>query len=132
MRGAATTGGRAAVVLGVESSARERVWRSSAGPDDFSLTLSREFENGWELGGFFTLTDVSAEDFGEGSFDKGILLTVPLGWIMGQPSRSNFSTTLRPIQRDGGQRLEVPGRVYDPIRQQHARALTRQWERVWQ
>jgi len=103
-----------------------------AGDKGATFTLSREFDNGWELGGFFTLTDVSAEDFGEGSFDKGILLTIPLGWVLGQPNRSSLSTTIRSLQRDGGQRLEVPGRLYDPIRQDHARALTRQWERVWQ
>jgi hypothetical protein len=31
----------------------------------------------------------SAEQFGEGSFDKGIELTVPLSWFIGQPSRRN-------------------------------------------
>lgn len=103
-----------------------------AGDQGATFTLSREFENGWKLGGFFTLTDVSAEEFGEGSFDKGILLTIPVGWILGQPNRTGLSTTIRPIQRDGGQRLEVPGRLYDPIRREHSRALTRQWERVWQ
>ena len=30
------------------------------------------------IGAFVTRTDVSEEDFGEGSYDKGILLTVPL------------------------------------------------------
>jgi hypothetical protein len=108
------------------------VGRYLAGDVGATFTLSREFDNGWMLGGFFTLTDVSSEEFGEGSFDKGILLSVPLGWILGQPNRNTFATTLRPVQRDGGQRLSVPGRLYDPIRQQHARALTRQWERVWQ
>lgn len=103
-----------------------------AGDKGATFTLSREFGNGWKLGGFFTLTDVSAEEFGEGSFDKGIMLTIPAGWILGQPNRTALSTTIRPLQRDGGQRLEVPGRLYDPVRAQHARALTRQWERVWQ
>lgn len=108
------------------------VGRYLAGDVGATFTLSREFENGWELGGFFTLTDVSSEDFGEGSFDKGIMFTIPVGWLMGKPNRNTLSTTIRPIQRDGGQRLEVPGRLYDPIRKEHARALTRQWERVWQ
>lgn len=108
------------------------VGRYLAGDVGATFTLSREFENGWELGAFFTLTDVSAADFGEGSFDKGIMLTIPVGWILGQPNQGTLSTVLRPIQRDGGQRLRVPGRLYDPVRKAHARALTRQWERVWQ
>jgi hypothetical protein len=103
-----------------------------AGDQGATFTLSREFENGWTLGGFFTLTDVSAEEFGEGSFDKGILLSIPVGWILGQPNRTELSTVIRPLQRDGGQRLSVQGRLYDPIRREHARALTQQWERVWQ
>ncbi len=108
------------------------VGRYLAGDTGATFTLSREFDNGWELGAFFTLTDVSSEDFGEGSFDKGILLSIPVGWLLGSPSKAGLSTTIRPVQRDGGQRLSVPGRLYDPVRAQHARALTRQWERVWQ
>ena len=37
-----------------------------------SIKLTRDFRNGWKVGGFFTLTDVSFDDWGEGSFDKGI------------------------------------------------------------
>ena len=32
------------------------------------FTFAREFGNGWRVGGYFTLTDVPFEDFGEGSF----------------------------------------------------------------
>ena len=30
-----------------------------------TLTISRDFPNGWSVGGFFTLTDASFEEFGE-------------------------------------------------------------------
>ena len=38
----------------------------------YTLEARRTFDNGFSLGGFFTRTNVSAEDFGEGSFDKGL------------------------------------------------------------
>ena len=47
-----------------------------------TFSLDREFNNGFRVGGYFTLTDVSSEDFGEGSFDKGIRFEVPLSWLM--------------------------------------------------
>jgi len=84
------------------------------------------------VGAFFTLTDVSAEDFGEGSFDKGIRVSMPLSWFLGKPNRQTLGTTIRPIQRDGGQRLTVPGRLYGQVRDAHARALKAQWARAWE
>ena len=108
------------------------VGRFLAGDDGATFTLAREFSNGWRLGGFFTLTDVSAEEFGEGSFDKGIQLTIPVNWFLGKPSRESLSTTIRPVQRDGGARLHVPGRLYDQVREGHRNDLTGSWARVWQ
>lgn len=108
------------------------VGRYLAGDLGATFSLDRSFDNGWSVGGFFTLTDVSSEDFGEGSFDKGIRFTIPVNWFLGKPSQNAVGTTIRPIQRDGGQRLEVPGRLYGQIRNAHARALDGQWSRVWE
>ena len=66
----------------------------------------RTFRNGWQVGVWASLTDVPFEDFGEGSFDKGMYFQVPLDGVFGSKSRSRFSTRMRPIQRDGGQRLD--------------------------
>ena len=71
-----------------------------------TLEVRRTFNNGWMVGLWATMTDVSAEDFGEGSFDKGMFFKIPLNGLLGSGSRKNYSTRLRPIQRDGGQRLE--------------------------
>jgi len=70
-----------------------------------TIEVRRTFDNGWMVGAFATFTDVSAEDFGEGSFDKGIYLKVPLDQILPGNTRSSYSNTIRSIQRDGGQRL---------------------------
>ena len=97
-----------------------------------TVTISREFENGWRVGGLCTFTDVSSEELGEGSFDKGINLTVPINWFLGEPDKRSVSATIRPIQRDGGARLMVPGRLYESVRSGHRNALEDQWSRVWE
>ncbi|MCG7630313.1 YjbH domain-containing protein [Epibacterium sp. MM17-32] len=106
--------------------------RYLAGDIGGTVSLTRTFNNGWQLGGFFTLTDVSAEDFGEGSFDKGIKLSIPLGWLLGQPSRNAYGLTIRPVQRDGGQRVSVPGRLYGQVRSAHRKSLQEQRARFWE
>nr|WP_169618107.1 YjbH domain-containing protein [Ruegeria sp. PR1b] len=106
--------------------------RYLAGDVGATFSLMRTFNNGWRLGGFFTLTDVSADDFGEGSFDKGITLSIPVSWLLGQPSRNSYGLTIRPVQRDGGQRVSVPGRLYGQIRAAHGKSLTAQRGRFWE
>ncbi|MGB5863391.1 MAG: YjbH domain-containing protein [Sulfitobacter sp.] len=108
------------------------VGRYLAGDMGATVTLAREFSNGWRIGGFFTLTDVSAADFGEGSFDKGIQIAVPVQWLIGRLDRRVRSTTLRPLLRDGGARLIVPDRLYEQVRRGHRTDLVRNWSGVWQ
>lgn len=102
-----------------------------AGDVGATLSIAREFENGWRVGAFATLTDVSAEDFGEGSFDKGIELTIPIDWITGRPSKTKLSTTIRPVQRDGGARLNVSNRLYETVRGLQSTEIDGTWGRVF-
>jgi hypothetical protein len=71
-----------------------------------TLEIRRTFNNGWMVGFWATRTDVSAADFGEGSFDKGFFLKIPFASLFGRNTRGAYATRIRPIQRDGGQRLE--------------------------
>lgn len=96
-----------------------------------TLSVDREFENGWRVGAFATLTDVPFSRFGEGSFDKGIRITIPISWVSGQPTRDDYTTTIRPVTRDGGARLEVDGRLYDRVRPLHKPELSDGWGRFW-
>ena len=52
-----------------------------AGDRGITFQVTRRFSTGVEIGAFFTKTNVSAQQFGEGSFDKGIIIRIPLGWI---------------------------------------------------
>ena len=102
-----------------------------AGDKGATVTLSREFANGWRVGAWVTKTDMSAEDFGEGSFDKGVTLSIPLGWGTGQPSLRRVGGDIRSLSRDGGSRLRVPGRLYDKVRDSHSGQLYQGWGRFW-
>ena len=105
--------------------------RYLAGDNGATLEFNREFDNGWRVGVFATKTNVSAAEFGEGSFDKGIRLTIPLDWVTGRPSRTRLDAVIRPITRDGGAQLEVPGRLYDRVHSRQASTLDASWGRFW-
>lgn len=107
------------------------VGRYLAGDVGATLSLEREFANGIVVGAFATKTNVSAADFGEGSFDKGIKVKIPFGWGLGKPSKSAFSTTIRPLTRDGGARLDVQGRLYEGVKGYHKQSLDAQFGRFW-
>jgi hypothetical protein len=105
--------------------------RYLAGDWGATFALDREFGNGWKVGAFATLTDVPFDDFGEGSFDKGIRITIPFSWLIGEPDKRGYSTTIRPLTRDGGARLDAPGRLYDRVRPLQKPALKDGWGRFW-
>ncbi|HIG66667.1 MAG TPA: hypothetical protein EYQ44_02380, partial [Porticoccaceae bacterium] len=82
-----------------------------------TLEVRRTFNNGWMVGLWATMTDVSAKDFGEGSFDKGLFFKIPFDGLFGRNTRGGYGTRIRPIQRDGGQRLEeFSGNIWWDIR----------------
>ena len=69
-----------------------------AGDVGSTIELSRSYSNGMKFGVFASNTDVSAEQFGEGSFDKGIFFNIP---IYG----SLINYTWRPLTKDPGSKL---------------------------
>jgi len=107
------------------------VGRYLAGDYGATISLNREFSNGWKVGFYATATDVSADDFGEGSFDKGITMTVPIQWASGSSTRKESNVDLRSLARDGGARLSVDGRLYNTVRETHTPQLEERWGRFW-
>lgn len=106
--------------------------RYLAGDWGATLTLSREFASGWRLGAFATLTDMPFSVFGEGSFDKGIVVTVPVSWFDGRPSRARNTSVIRSLNRDGGARLDVTNRLYPLVEELQRAGIERGWGAVWQ
>jgi hypothetical protein len=100
---------------------------------DFGVTfgLDREFNNGFKVGAFATLTNVSSADFGEGSFDKGIRFEVPVSWFTGTSSKAKLRQVIRPVLRDGGARLNVANRLYEYTREERAGRIVGQWGRFY-
>lgn len=105
--------------------------RYLAGDYGGTLRVTREFENGWRVGAYATLTDVTFDEFGEGSFDKGIEITVPLSWFTGRASRNDQTAAIQPVQRDGGARLEVAGRLHDLVTDYHWSSLEDTNSDIW-
>jgi len=106
--------------------------RYLAGDWGATFALDREFDNGWKVGAYVTLTDMPFDEFGEGSFDKGIRITVPTDFFLGTASRREVSTNLASLSRDGGARLEIEDRLYDVVRDGHvAGPMGDTWGRVW-
>lgn len=93
-----------------------RAGRYLAGDEGVTFRASRRFSTGVEVGAFFTKTNVSAQRFGEGSFDKGIFFRMPLGWIIPINTQTEYSIELRPVQRDGGQNLLGDAPLYEETR----------------
>ena len=107
--------------------------RYLAGDYGATFSLSRTFNNGWEIGAFATLTDVKFSTFGEGSFDKGITLKAPLSWFTGKKSQVYRKTIIRPITGDGGARLILEDNkfLYSAIEKYDEKSFKDNWNRVF-
>ncbi len=66
-----------------------------------NIDLSRRFKSGLNMGVYFALTDISREEFGEGSFDKGFYFFIPIETFFTNYSSGHTGFGLRPVQRDG-------------------------------
>ena len=79
--------------------------------------MRRTFDNGFSVGAFATFTNVSAADFGEGSFDKGLYFSIPFDSFLPGNQKGSYSTFIRSLQRDGGQKLDnFTGRLWFDLR----------------
>lgn len=72
----------------------------------FNFDFSRRFKSGLRVGAFFSLTDISNEEFGEGSFDKGFYFYIPVDVLSNTFSKRKSHFGLRPVTRDGAAYLE--------------------------
>lgn len=68
-----------------------------------TIDISRQFDSGVRLGVFATKTNVPSSEFGEGSFDKGAYIILPLDLFFSKSTRREAGFAFRPLTRDGGQ-----------------------------
>ncbi len=103
-----------------------------AGDRGATLDLSREFESGVIAGIFATRTNVSAARFGEGSFDKGVYISIPLDLFSARSSRAYGTALFRPLTRDGGQRATDGKSLYSITRDSDPLSITSRWSELSQ
>lgn len=94
-----------------------------AGDRGLTLDVSRVFDNGVAIGAYATKTNVSAEEFGEGSFDKGVYVTIPFDAMLPRSGPSSASIVYAPLLRDGGARLNRRFNLHDLTSTRSPRAL---------
>ncbi len=96
-----------------------------------TFTLKRRFSNGWEFGAYATFTNVSYSEFGEGSFDKGLFLTIPFDWALPFEGRSEYKAVIGSLTRDGGQKLWISNRLYPIVEDMDEGGLRQSWQDFW-
>ena len=78
-----------------------------------TIDFAKRFESGIVVGAYASFTNVSAEEYGEGSFSKGFYLSVPFDLFSLKPARGRGRIPWTPISRDGGQPLNRPVQLYN-------------------
>lgn len=101
--------------------------RYLAGDYGATFELFRGFSSGIRIGAWATFTNVPFSEFGEGSFDKGIRITIPFENFTPTGSRNIYDLALRLIQRDGGQMLSAPTSLYNLTDSSSYGELARHW-----
>ena len=101
--------------------------RYLAKDDGYTFDIGRTTQSGFKSGIYFTRTNISAELFGEGSFDKGFYFQIPLD-LFSNEYKGNYSTVkVSPLTRDGGAKLihdkDLRGLIYNSTYYE----LSRQW-----
>lgn len=92
--------------------AKVSVGQYLAGDKGATFDFSKRFDSGVILGGYATFTDVSADEYGEGSFTKGIYVTIPFDLMLLKPTTAKGSIGWVPLTRDGGQMLSRKNGLY--------------------
>lgn len=97
----------------------------------FNFDFSRRFKSGLRIGAFFSLTDISKQEFGEGSFDKGFYFFYPIDAFFQRYSKSQAGFGLRPLTRDGAQYLHHSHNLWGVTEYAQANNLLRDFDDLY-
>lgn len=86
---------------------------------DFGVNVdfAKRFDSGIVMGAYAAITNVSSEQYGEGSFTKGFYISIPFDLFSISPSTGRGKLPWIPISRDGGQMLNRPNMLYNMTEQ---------------
>ena len=101
-----------------------------AGDKGATLDVSKRFKSGFTLGVFATKTNLSAEEFGEGSFDKGFYISVPTQLFYSDYRSGNISFGLHPLTKDGGALLNKHNSLIGILGDSNSSSLIRDWDNI--
>ena len=73
-----------------------------------NIDFAKRFDSGIIVGAYAAFTNVSADEYGEGSFTKGFYISLPFELFTLEPARGRGKLPWIPIARDGGQMLNRP------------------------
>ncbi|MCL1120022.1 YjbH domain-containing protein [Shewanella seohaensis] len=74
-----------------------------------TVDFSKQFDSGVIVGAYATKTNLSSEEYGEGSFTKGFYISIPFDLMTIKSTHSRATIVWSPLTRDGGQMV---GRKY--------------------
>ncbi|MDB9908783.1 YjbH domain-containing protein [Gammaproteobacteria bacterium] len=97
-----------------------------------NFDFSRRFETGLRIGAFFSLTDISEYEFGEGSFDKGFYFNVPIEIFSRSHTKQTQSFGLKPLTRDGAAFLIHSHNLWGVTDQAQHYNLDRDWDDLYE
>ena len=80
--------------------------------EGYTFHATKRFDNGIKFSVFFTRTNVSKKEYGEGSFDKGIKISIPLS-LRNNKNLSHYEW--RPLTKDPGALLIKSVNLFEEI-----------------
>ena len=104
------------------------IGRYLAGDKGATIDLSRRFTSGFVLGIFATKTELSAEEFGEGTFDKGFYFSIPTSLFYSDFRTGNISFGLHPLTKDGGSFLIQHNSLFSILGDSSKNSILRDWK----
>ena len=103
-----------------------------AGDKGLTLDLSRRYSTGFVLGVFATKTNLSAAEFGEGSFDKGFYFSIPTKLFYPDFRPGVISFGLHPLTKDGGAFLSTQNQLYSVLGETNVNSIIRDWNDIFE
>ena len=97
----------------------------------YTIEIRRSFDNGFSIGAFATFTDISAAQFGEGSFDKGFYFFLPIESFFDKYRKGSAGIGLRPLTRDGAAMIKHTHSLYSITDQGQFINIARDWDDLY-
>lgn len=102
-----------------------------AGDSGINFDISRRFKSGLRMGVFASKTDISKEEFGEGSFDKGFYFHIPIEVFFDKHYKGTAGFGLRPVTRDGAAILIHSHHLWGVTEQAQGNNISRDWDDLY-